>query len=1211
MLHAHLENKTVVAMFILFLWLHTVEIRLCGLICFVVTKLRTMDTSGWRGGPNRLRARQLSQASLSRATRPTLPTPRATAKPSPRATVKPTPPTPRSAISGQPLRTPRGAAPARARTLSCASSARQAVAAAPTGTVVRVPAPTPDAAREPVAREANPQRGVTEAETLSSQSIAYADFDTLRTFIDGDTQLAHTLARGERQHSRDVHKKTWSRWRRSSLTSASAGKDLHDVIHRAVLFVPPRKDRDDLAFDATAQELAARSIRSGLQTRPTLQSARARDGVASTCAGAAEVFDSRHRSLSARAEMMVSQLAVREGTVVNGGVVADGCIQELRRNRFVPGVQRTLGSSAGHYAPGGVWVQRAARGLGDTEENRMRSFELDWSRIVAADAGGITGVFLPRARPLLNDVRRKLWESYDVLLKTYRHYCMLGAAADWVGGPSPLEDIFAMSAANFRRLVEHCRLTAPSPRIALDEFASATSVDATLIFNRVTNRRGVHEGGLERHEFIECILRLAAERASLANSASVRADLPLELGELLCSLNFKLPRATLQDSEIFRRTCCYEPAVEAELASHERMLRKLFRRFAPTIVDPSGVFLVEAEETRKAFTPAAKRVEEQKSITAPQEEADEADKTGTKATRPAVPPAEQLRYMMKLHGARVIETFKSWDEDGSGVISQKEFRQAVVAMGFVAPRKDIDKLFSTFDKDRSGSLGVKELEAALADRKRGLLRGFDIDEDANKSVPEQLRDALAANAVRVIDLFREWDDDRSGSVTAREFRKAMRSLGFQASRAEVDAVFSQFDQDGSGSIDQKELEAALKKRGGKVRKNRDQNLYNLRNRLHKKAFDGALHMRMWESGVDIDEESDVPVHEQIRDALARNCGRVTELFAEWDEDGSGTITSGEFRKAMLALNFYATPEQYKALFDEWDPDHSGKLELVEVKRLLEMRSTALSRPRGAKLLASKVRIVLVCLVLLRKEKVDQRRLSLKHWLLFCRDVRLLNKTITPQVAACIFSWSRLRVVDESDPLARIRNTHLDFEDFLEAIARLSAICRLPTEADAREAGAPNAHLYLASLRADPAAMEAFVQRHESRPRPQMHDAVGALLRFLSAMPHRPQNVEEPEPRQVKEGVDDVGVEGQAVQLILDKLHKNVRRVVDMLHEWDTDGGGTVSLKELGRALRALELPVSKADTKKVFAILDVDGSGAITYDELKRVLKAKSREMKK
>ena len=37
-----------------------------------------------------------------------------------------------------------------------------------------------------------------------------------------------------------------------------------------------------------------------------------------------------------------------------------------------------------------------------------------------------------------------------------------------------------------------------------------------------------------------------------------------------------------------------------------------------------------------------------------------------------------------------------------------------------------------------------------------LLQGFDVDEDSEKTVAEQLRDALAKASVRVIDLFREW-----------------------------------------------------------------------------------------------------------------------------------------------------------------------------------------------------------------------------------------------------------------------------------------------------------------------------------------------------------------------------------------------------------------------------------------------------------------------
>ena len=47
--------------------------------------------------------------------------------------------------------------------------------------------------------------------------------------------------------------------------------------------------------------------------------------------------------------------------------------------------------------------------------------------------------------------------------------------------------------------------------------------------------------------------------------------------------------------------------------------------------------------------------------------------------------------------------------------------------------------------------------------------------------PSQLRNMLSKNAVRVIDLFREWDEDGDGTVSKKEFRKAMPLLGLEVS----------------------------------------------------------------------------------------------------------------------------------------------------------------------------------------------------------------------------------------------------------------------------------------------------------------------------------------------------------------------------------------------------------------------------------------------
>ena len=49
----------------------------------------------------------------------------------------------------------------------------------------------------------------------------------------------------------------------------------------------------------------------------------------------------------------------------------------------------------------------------------------------------------------------------------------------------------------------------------------------------------------------------------------------------------------------------------------------------------------------------------------------------------------------------------------------------------------------------------------------------------------QLKAALHKNLARVIDIFRDWDEDFSGTIDRKEFRKAIKSLGFDAPREEV------------------------------------------------------------------------------------------------------------------------------------------------------------------------------------------------------------------------------------------------------------------------------------------------------------------------------------------------------------------------------------------------------------------------------------------
>ena len=47
---------------------------------------------------------------------------------------------------------------------------------------------------------------------------------------------------------------------------------------------------------------------------------------------------------------------------------------------------------------------------------------------------------------------------------------------------------------------------------------------------------------------------------------------------------------------------------------------------------------------------------------------------------------------------------------------------------------------------------------------------------------DQLRNALASNFGRVVDLFKDWDDDGNGMVNRTEFRKVLPMLGLKVDR---------------------------------------------------------------------------------------------------------------------------------------------------------------------------------------------------------------------------------------------------------------------------------------------------------------------------------------------------------------------------------------------------------------------------------------------
>ena len=154
----------------------------------------------------------------------------------------------------------------------------------------------------------------------------------------------------------------------------------------------------------------------------------------------------------------------------------------------------------------------------------------------------------------------------------------------------------------------------------------------------------------------------------------------------------------------------------------------------------------------------------------------------------------------------------------------------------------------------------------MAPKKGTVLRGFQVDLESDVPVPEQIMASLQKNQVRVMDLFREWDEDGNGLITKKEFCHAMPRLGIVAPSREFELLFDTFDPDGSGAIDMKELQKGLRRKPAQDPAKETKNAAASQKKNAKTLQEQML--------------------ADLKKILQKKMLVLQKLFKEWDEDGN-------------------------------------------------------------------------------------------------------------------------------------------------------------------------------------------------------------------------------------------------------------------------------------------------------------------------------------
>ena len=95
-----------------------------------------------------------------------------------------------------------------------------------------------------------------------------------------------------------------------------------------------------------------------------------------------------------------------------------------------------------------------------------------------------------------------------------------------------------------------------------------------------------------------------------------------------------------------------------------------------------------------------------------------------------------------------------------------------------------------------------------------VIEHFKLSASNGVSVVDQLKEVLAVNRVRVIDMFNSFDANSDGKVTRLELHRAFEFMGYGANPEAVDELFDSWDEDGSGALSFGELNHLLRQTGG-------------------------------------------------------------------------------------------------------------------------------------------------------------------------------------------------------------------------------------------------------------------------------------------------------------------------------------------------------------------------------------------------------------
>lgn len=312
--------------------------------------------------------------------------------------------------------------------------------------------------------------------------------------------------------------------------------------------------------------------------------------------------------------------------------------------------------------------------------------------------------------------------------------------------------------------------------------------------------------------------------------------------------------------------------------------------------------------------------------------------------RPVATIFAEISEKATAKGVNLLSMLRAFDNPGIGKISCDEFTKALVQIGVKLMLVEQRMIFKDLDPKNDGLVDYVEFAAAnqgdQPEPEPLIAMGMDTPKpkalaapQSAKSIKEFIVTRIEQRSADIKDIFRKFDDDKSGHLNYNEFRKGLLFMNCPLNDKEFDMLCTEVDNDGNGTVDYAEFVEDMQESSipttqfGEASDGNDRRIPEQKSRLVEIKSSEPPARAMEAKGIGISDP--FAIKDYIVNKVEGKSPSIHTIFRNFDLDHSGYLSEEEFRRGLLFIGIPLNDTEFGILIAETDRDGSGDIDYHE------------------------------------------------------------------------------------------------------------------------------------------------------------------------------------------------------------------------------------------------------------------------------------------